>query len=565
MERTVRTNVFSTATTRRALVAGALGLGALGACRAMFGGVAAQADADEVPTGGVSGASYDVIVIGAGGAGMTAAMSAHDGGARVLLLEKMAVAGGNTCCAEGGMNACCTKVQEEAGIEDSVELFASDTFAGGHDLGDMDLITFMCENSNAAIERLAERGMFLTRLSASGGASVKRIHRPEDGSAVGKYLVEHMCEQCAQRGVQAVTQMKVEHIVMRDGKVAGVEATDLRTGAPVSFAAEAVVIASGGFGANHEMLAQYRPELLEAVTTNQPGATGDGILLAQELGADLVDIEQIQVHPTVEQGTSILLSEGIRGDGAVLINADGNRFVNELLTRDVVSAAEWQQPGGWAYAVFDQEVYEANKSIEEKFVKRGLALSADTLEGLCELMEVPADAFALTMDAYNTAIEEGIDDPQGRTASRNPIVNAPFYAIKVAPGIHHTMGGIRINTATEVLDADGEPIPGLFAAGEVTGGIHGGNRLGGNAICDINVFGHQAAMSALEYLGIVQVDRGMLAEMTADGDFNQHALQHGEVACTDCHRVDEPPVLTCTQCHDEAVAPEGWETLEPAL
>lgn len=559
------THTSTAALTRRTFVTGAIGAGLTAAAGLALGSQANVAGADETAAA-AEGPDYDVIVIGAGGAGMTAAMSAHDGGARVLLMEKMAVAGGNTVCAEGGMNACCTKVQEEEGIEDSVELFANDTFEGGHELGDMELITFMCENSNAALERLEERGMFLTRLSTSGGASVKRIHRPEDGSAVGAYLVRHMCEQCEQRGVAAVTQMRADELLTNsEGAVCGVRACDLRTGASVTYSAKAVIVAAGGFGANHEMLAQYRPELLNAVTTNQPGATGDGIVLAQAIGADTVDIDQIQVHPTVEQGTATLLSEGIRGDGAVLVNANGERFVNELLTRDKVSAAEWEQPEGWAYAVFDKKVYDANTSVENKFVSKGLALVADTVEELGAQMDVDADAFVETIAAYNDAIANDEADPQGREKAREPIVDAPFYAIKVAPGIHHTMGGLRINTATEVLDADGEAIPGLFAAGEVTGGIHGGNRLGGNAICDINVFGHQAAMSALSYLGIVAVDREALVEMTqVDGQFNQHATQHGATACTDCHRVDATPVLTCTQCHDEAVAPEGWLTWEEA-
>ncbi|WP_232050846.1 flavocytochrome c [Arabiibacter massiliensis] len=487
---------------RRDFMRGALGTGALAALSfaGLTGCAPKQADASEAQDGG----SFDLIVIGAGGAGMTAAMSAHDGGARVILLEKMAVAGGNTCFAEGGMNACCTKLQEEEGVEDSVDLFASDTYKGGHELGNKELIRYMCENSNAAIERLAERGMHLTKISTSGGASVPRIHRPEDGSAVGKYLVKHMCDQCAERGVDAVTHMDVQEILAGDdGAIAGVRALDDRSGRLVDYHAPAIVIAAGGFGANHEMLAQYRPELREAVTTNQPGAQGDGILLGQAVGADTVDIEQIQVHPTVEQGTSILLSEGIRGDSAVLVNAEGNRFTDELLTRDVVSAAEWEQPGGWAYAVFDKHVYDDNKSIKEKFEKKGLLISADTIEALGAQLEITStDNFTATMDAYNSAIESGADDPFGRWKSRNPIVNAPFYAIKVAPGIHHTMGGLRIDVDAQVLDAAGQPIPGLFAAGEVTGGIHGGNRLGGNAICDINVFGHRAAETALGFLGL---------------------------------------------------------------
>ena len=547
---------------RRGFVTGAVATGILAvAGSAVSRSYADSAEADSSTDAGEQSGSltYDVIIIGAGGAGMTAAMSAKDGGARVLLLEKMAVAGGNTVCAEGGMNACCTKVQEEEGIEDSVELFANDTYEGGHELGNMELITFMCENSNAALERLATRDMYLTRLSTSGGASVKRIHRPEDGSAVGAYLVKHMCAQCESRGVAAVTQMRVDELLMEDGKMSGVRATDLRTGASVTYNAKVVIVTAGGFGANHEMLAQYRPELLNAVTTNQPGATGDGIVLAQAIGADTVDIDQIQVHPTVEQATATLLSEGIRGDGAILVNAEGQRFTNELLTRDVVSAAEWEQTGGWAYAVFDKKVYDSNTSVESKFVSKGLALVADTIEELGAQMDVDADAFVETVAAYNDAIENGEADAMGREKALEPIVDAPFYAIKVAPGIHHTMGGLRINTATEVLDADGEAIPGLFAAGEVTGGIHGGNRLGGNAICDINVFGHQAAMSALSYLGITSIDRDELVELTEqDGVFNQHATQHGATACTDCHRVDDTPVVTCTECHDEAVVPDGW-------
>lgn len=484
---------------RRAFLQGALGTGMLTALSfaGLTGCAPKQANADEVRDGG----TYDIIVVGAGGAGMTAAISAHDGGARVIVLEKMNVAGGNTCFAEGGMNACCTQTQSKEGIEDSVELFASDTYKGGHNKGNKDLINYLCANSNAAVERLAERGMHLTKISTSGGASVPRIHRPEDGSAVGKYLVYHLCEQCAERGIDAVTHVDVKEILVENGAIVGVRANDSRSMRDIVYRGSAVIIAAGGFGANHEMLAQYRPELLHAVTTNQQGAQGDGIRLGQNLGADVVDIGEIQVHPTVEQSTSILLSEGIRGDGAILVNAEGNRFTDELLTRDVVSAAEWKQTDGWSFAVFDHKVYEENKSIEEKFVPKGLALSSDTLEGLGALMGVDQTNFMATMNAYNDTIAAGTDDPFGRWKSRYPITKPPFFAIKVAPGIHHTMGGLRIDVDTRVLNAAGEPIPGLFAAGEVTGGVHGGNRLGGNAICDINVFGHHAAESALAYIG----------------------------------------------------------------
>lgn len=499
-ERTNRTESrsASAAISRRTFLAGSIGLG----LAAMLPGVGLVGCAPQSGSGETVAkdeGTFDIIVVGAGGAGMTAALSAQEAGANVVLLEKMAVVGGNTNFAEGGMNASQTALQKEEGVEDSNELFAEDTFIGGKELGDKELIRYMCENSNAAIERLAERGMFLTKISTSGGASVPRIHRPEDGSAVGGYLVTHMHDLCTERGIGARTNMDVKNLIVEDGKIAGLVASDGKK--EYTFKAPVVILATGGFGANHEMLAQYRPELIDAVTTNQPGAQGDGIAIATDIGADTVDLEHIQVHPTVEQSTSILLSEGIRGDGAILVNSEGNRFVNELLTRDKVTAAEWEQPGGWAYAVFDRHVYDDNKSIKEKFEKQGLLLSGDTIEELAGTMEeIDPTNFISAVTTYNECIEQGVDDPFGRTKSLNPIVNAPFYAVKVAPGIHHTMGGLKIDTATRVLDTSGNPIPGLFAAGEVTGGVHGGNRLGGNAVCDINVFGHRAAESAVEYL-----------------------------------------------------------------
>jgi fumarate reductase flavoprotein subunit len=471
-------------------------LGALAGCSPK-----SLAEAKEVPT--VVG-DYDLVIVGSGGAGMAAGVSAHDSGARVAILEKMPVAGGNTCFAEGGMNVCNTKYQAAEGIEDSVELFVADTYKGGRNRGDKDLITYMCAHSNEALEWLGEKGIVLSRLGRSGGASVPRIHRPESGEAVGKYIVRGMTAQCAQRGIAPICNTNVQEILFEGGRVNGVRALDPE-GNNVVYRAKAVIIASGGFGANHPMLAQYRPELLEAVTTNQPGSQGDGIRMASAIGADLVDIDQIQVHPTVEQGTATLLSEGIRGDGAILVNTNGLRFTNELLTRDVVSAIEWEQPGRGSWAVFDQKVYDANTSIKEKFVKRNIIQTADTLELLADRMGLAGSAkesFLATVHSYNEDIAAGEPDEFGRSASLEPIEDAPYYAVAVAPGIHHCMGGIRINADAQVLDVAGEPLAGLFAAGEVTGGVHGGNRIGGNAICDIHVYGLRAGRSALSYIGL---------------------------------------------------------------
>lgn len=489
---------LTTGINRRSFVIGAASVGALAAMSGLSACSPSESSEAEATNGGI----YDVIVIGAGGAGMTAAISAVEGGASALILEKMGIVGGNTMCAEGGMNACCTKIQEEEGIEDSVELFVSDAYIGGYEKADLDLVTFLGENSNAAFERLDERGIPLYGLTTMGGASVYRCHRPETGEAAGLYMAQGLQECCAEYGISPTLNSDVTEILTEEGVITGVRVLNSKTNETIDYQTSAVIIATGGFGANNEMVAEYRPDLLGCVTTNNPGAQGEGIALGESLGADTVDIEQIQIHPTVEQTTSTLLSEGIRGDGAVLVNAEGNRFIDELLTRDVVSAGELEQTGGWAYAVFDKSVYDDNTSIEEKFVEQDLACVADSIEELAELMDIESTQnFIDAITTYNSCIDNGELDPMGRTASLYPVVEAPFYAIKVAPGIHHTMGGLKINVETEVVDTDGVVIPGLYAAGEVTGGIHGWNRLGGNSLCDINVFGHQAALSALSYIG----------------------------------------------------------------
>jgi len=214
-----------------------------------------------------------------------------------------------------------------------------------------------------------------------------------------------------------------------------------------------------------------------------------------------VDMDQIQLHPTVYQATSMLVSEKMRSLGAILVNQNGVRFTNDLATRDAVSNAELQQPGGYAWIIFDQNLVDNNKSAA-KYIEQGMAVTGDTYEALAEAMNVDADAFVKTMETWNAAVATGEDAEFGRNNGMDAdLSTAPFYAIQIAPGIHHTMGGVKIDTATRVIDTEGQPIPGLFAAGETTGGVHGGNRIGGNAVCDFVVFGRIAGANAAEYAG----------------------------------------------------------------
>lgn len=488
----------------------------------------------------------DVAVIGAGGAGMVAALTASDAGKSVLVLESQPAVGGNSVKSTGGMNAAKTEWQnanefgESAGLEktlkaaeayadneaitalaatvkeqweawqaapegyfDSPELFALDTLIGGKGLNDPGLVNTLVNNSAAAIEWLSTVGVDLHNVAAFGGASVKRIHRPvnEEGKtvSVGAYMVPILEAACMGRDNLAIlTDVTAEKLLTDEtGAVVGVEAVG-KAGNKITVKAKAVILATGGFGANLEMVSSYAPQLEGFMTTNAAGVQGQGILMATELGAATVDMEQIQIHPTVQADTASLITEGLRGDGAILVNANGERFIDEVGTRDVVSAAEIAQPGSFSWLVVDQKMVDAS-SVIQGYINRGLMVSGETYEELAENLGIPADTFAATMTAWNGYVAEKNDPDFGRTSFAQPLDTAPYYAVKVTAGIHHTMGGLKIDTETHVLKEDGTIIPGLFAAGEVTGGVHGGNRLGGNAVADIVVFGRIAGAQAAEY------------------------------------------------------------------
>jgi len=318
--------------------------------------------------------------------------------------------------------------------------------------------------------------------------------------SVGAYVVPRLEKALTEReNITLLLDTTATRILTDNTGVAlGIEAEG-KSGNKVTVNAKAVVLATGGFGANLDMVVQYKPELAGFMTTNASGIQGQGILMAQALGAATVDMDQIQIHPTVQADTASLITEGLRGDGAILVNADGERFIDEVGTRDVVSAAEIAQPGSFSWLVVDQKMVDAS-SVIQGYISRGLMLQGDSYEALAEELGIPADAFKATMEKWNGFVAEKNDPDFGRTSFAAPLDTAPFYAVKVTAGIHHTMGGLCIDSETHVLNADGQPIPGLFAAGEVTGGVHGGNRLGGNAVADFVVFGRIAGEAAALYV-----------------------------------------------------------------
>ncbi|MEK4464146.1 flavocytochrome c [Paenibacillus odorifer] len=442
---------------------------------------------------------YDIIIVGAGGAGMSAALEAKEKGMNPVILEKMPVAGGNTTKSSSGMNASETKFQKEQNIEDSNDLFYEESLKGGHDTNDKEMLRFFVDNSASAIDWLDSIGIRLNNITITGGMNEKRTHRPEDGSAVGQYLVKGLVKNVQEKEIPLFVNADVKEITEKDGKVNGVKVLFNQT-EEKTITADAVVVTTGGFGANMDLISEVRPDLEGYVTTNQIGSTGDGIKMIEKLGGTTVDMDQIQVHPTVQQEKSYLIGEAVRGEGAILVSSEGTRFTNELDTRDKVTASINTLPEKAATLVFDSGVKSRVKAVEQ-YDKMGFVIQADSIEALAKEIGVPEDKLATTLDTWNSAVKNKKDAEFGRTTGMdNDLSTGPFYAIKIAPGIHYTMGGVKINTNTEVLNKDGEAIAGLFAAGEVTGGLHGQNRIGGNSVAEIIIFGRQAGIKSAEFI-----------------------------------------------------------------
>ena len=395
----------------------------------------------------VAAEQADVVIIGSGGAGLSAAVTAHDLGKKVIVLEKMAMVGGNTNRAAGGLNAAETKPQAKLGIKDSIESHFNDTIKGGHYLNNPDLDHKLTDNAKYSVDFINDLGGDLNDVGMMAGASQKRAHRPTGGGFVGAEVVRTLYKASKDRNIDIRTMADAQKLIVKDGKVVGVQFKQGKKPAQIVHA-KAVVIASGGFSANQAMVAKIDPKLKGFATTNQPGATGDD-------------------------------------------------FINELQTRDVVSAAELKQTDKVGYLFFDNSVRKSLKAIET-YIKKGLVTEGKTPEELAQKLGINADNLKATLADYAKFQADKKDAQFGRADMPRPLTEAPYYAVMVNPAVHHTMGGLRINTEAQVLNHQGNVIPGLFAAGEVTGGVHGGNRLGGNAMADIVTFGRIAGRNAAE-------------------------------------------------------------------
>lgn len=451
--------------------------------------------------------TVDVVVIGAGGAGMAAGVTAHQNGATVIILEKMPKVGGNTISAGGAMNAVDDGSETARKYNDSVALHYKQTFEGGDKKGDEILVKTLVENAWSAVSWLQSMGMkFNEEPFTVTGGMWPRAHKPSDPLGTGFFKTYNAYIE-KNEGIEVRLNTKAENLIIKDNRVTGVIARG-KTGNKITVKAnKGVVMATGGFGQNIDMRQEFNklwPTLDESVkSTNHPGATGDGITMAKDVNADLVHMEYIQLLPLGDPETGSL-SGNIETDveKRIFVNINGKRFVDEGARRDTMTLALFEQPKSKLWIIVDAHSYpdgsmknNFNESIDD-LVAAGRAFKGDTLEELAKNIGVPPENLVASVTEFNKHVASKTPDQFGRTLYSVPLDKPPFYAGARIPTVHHTMGGIRIDVDTHVIDVNGNIIPGLYAAGEVTGGIHGSNRLGGNALADITVFGRIAGKNA---------------------------------------------------------------------
>ena len=450
--------------------------------------------------------NYDVVVIGAGGAGFSAAIEAKNAGANVVLLEKMPAVGGNSLISGAEMNAARNWVQPKLGIlDDSAERHAADTFKGGDKKGDMKVINVMTANALDAAKwcrdylgvRFEDDNLFFF-----GGHSGKRALIPVGHT--GTEFIAKFQAKADELGIPVITDMKAEELIKdKTGRVVGVKATS--HGATYTFNAKGgVVLATGGFGANKAMVKKYNPKIDERFkTTDAPGTTGEALYMAKRAGAQLVNMGYIQTYPICDPISGVIeLIADSRFDGAIMLNQEGKRFVEELERRDVLSEAILKQTGNYCWVLWNDNIGKISNTVKEHpteyeaFTKQGIMATCPDLKCIADFTKMPLKQLESTVKRVSSMAGKGNDKDFHHRGGLMDMSEGQYYVIKAVPSTHHTMGGVRINEKAQALTAKGQVIPGLWAAGEVTGVTHGTNRLGGNAYTDIIVFGRIAGEAA---------------------------------------------------------------------
>ena len=450
----------------------------------------------------------DVVVIGAGGAGLVAAIEAKNNGAKnVIVLEKMAFAGGNTLISGGEYAAPNNWVQVKKGLKDSNDAFYNDILKGGDNEGDPKLVRVLADNALSGAEWLKEyiNMTFEDRQMFFGGHSVERSLVPQ--GATGVEMISKLLAKAEELNIPVLYETPATELIVDKGRVTGVKAVS-EDKEYTFLAKDGVILATGGFGSNLEMRVKYNKDVDENIlSTNTVGITGDGITMAEKIGAQLEDMPFIQTYPTCDPISGALLYFGdVRlVGGSILVNQEGKRFVEELERRDVISMAIKNQTGNAAYQFCDEAqvklsgVAEHHADEVNYLFNNKLLVKADTIKEAADFFGIDAAELEKTVAKYNQYAKDGKDLEFNKRGKLTPFeAKGPFYIMKSVPAVHHTMGGVKIDENARVINTKGEVIKGLYGAGEVTGDIHGTNRLGSDAIADITVFGRIAGQNVVK-------------------------------------------------------------------
>ncbi|KAH6914229.1 fumarate reductase [Coprinopsis sp. MPI-PUGE-AT-0042] len=455
-----------------------------------------------------------VIVVGGGLAGLSAAHTLLERGASVLLLDKQPFMGGNSTKATSGINGAGTNSQRSLNIPDSAETFFADTKKSARDLARDDLIRVLTYKSGDAVNWLQDKFQLdLSKVARLGGHSQPRTHRG-DAQFPGMVITYAQMERLEDLAVSDPDRVKIvkkarvtELIKDESGAVIGVEYTH---GGNSQKAYGPVILATGGYAADFSqdsLLKKHRPEYYNLPTTNGEHCTGDGHKLAMAAGANAVDLEKVQVHPTglvdpnePDAKVKFLAAEALRGVGGLLLDNTGARFVDELQHRDFVTGKIWENGKFPIRLVLNGPASTEIAWHCKHYVGRGLMKRFDSGEALAKEFGVAPEVLKKTFDDYNQSVRTK-KDPFGKKFFQGEWKFDDFFHVAVmTPVLHYTMGGLEIDAESRVLSKDGKPVPGLFAAGEVAGGVHGANRLGGSSLLGCVVFGRVSGDSAASFL-----------------------------------------------------------------
>jgi flavocytochrome c len=456
-----------------------------------------------------------VIVVGGGLAGLSAAHTLLERGANVLLLDKQPFMGGNSTKATSGINGAGTQTQQEQGIPDSAKTFFEDTKRSARDLARDDLIQVLTGRSGDAVNWLQNKfGLDLSKVARLGGHSQPRTHRGNaqfPGMVITYAQLERLEDLATETPDRVQIKKKARVVKLLKDEAGAVNGVEYTHNGKTETAYGPVILATGGYAADFtedSLLKKHRPEYYNLSTTNGDHCTGDGHKIAMSIGANAVDLEKVQVHPTglvdpnePEAKVKFLAAEALRGVGGLLLDNTGKRFVDELQHRDYVTGKIWENGKYPIRLVLNGQ---ASNEIEwhcKHYVGRGLMKRFESGEALAKEIGIPLETLKQTFDDYNTSARTK-KDPFGKKFFQPGewSVNDFFHVAIMTPVLHYTMGGLEIDPESRVIGKDGKPIDGLFAAGEVAGGVHGANRLGGSSLLGCVVFGRVSGDSAASYL-----------------------------------------------------------------